>query len=311
MKQSHWAIVLALCCSLSGAQGLWAQPAKLSVGYTGVGPTHLPMWFAKETGIFARNGLDVQVIRAQAAVATMSLISGEVGFIQAAAPAVVVLSNLSGSETIYVAAGHVGLDYWLVSLPQIKTAGQLKGGIVGVSGLTGASFTATQLALRKLGLNPSKDVSIVGVGGTPERLAALRSGRIQATLLNPPTIFLAERLGFYVLADMSSLPFQNNGVVTTRKFIREQANIVRRYVRSQVEAVHAMKTDRQTGLRVFAKHLGAGATPTRRSTRRAMTRRSPMINSRATSFHRPRASRSSSIPWASAAKTPSQPISWT
>ena len=187
----------------------------------------------------------------------MSLISGEVGFIQAAAPAVV-LSNLSGSGTVYAASGYVGLDYWLVSLPKIKDGEQLKGGIVGVSGLTGASFTATQLALKKLGINPSKDVSILAVGGTPERLAALRSGRIQATLLNPPTIFMAERQGFHILADVSNLPFQNNGVVSTRKFIREQPNIVRRYVKSQIEAVHIMKTDRKTGLKVFTKHLAGG-----------------------------------------------------
>jgi NitT/TauT family transport system substrate-binding protein len=234
-----------------------AQLTRLSVAYTGVGPTHLPVWIAKETGIFTKNGLDVQIIRAQAATATMSLISGELGFIQAAAPAVV-LSNLGGSGTVYVASGYVGLDYWLVSLPQIKNGEQLKGGIIGVSGLTGASFTATQLALKKLGLNPSKDVSIVGVGGTPERLAALRSGRIQATLLNPPTIFLAERQGFHVLADVSNLPFQNNGVVSTKKFIREQPNTVRRYVKSQLEAVHVMKTDRATGLKVFTKHLAGG-----------------------------------------------------
>jgi NitT/TauT family transport system substrate-binding protein len=199
----------------------------------------------------------VQVVRAQAAVATMSLLSGEVGFIQAAAPAVV-LSNLSGSGTVYVASGYVGLDYWLVSPSKIKSGDQLKGGIVGVSGLTGASFTATQLALKKLGLNPAKDVSILAVGGTPERLAALRSGRIQATLLNPPTIFIAERQGFHVLVDVSNLPFQNNGVVATRKFIREQPNIVRRYVKSQIEAVHIMKTDRKTGLKIFTKYLGGG-----------------------------------------------------
>ena len=247
--------LIALTFLLPG--GAWAQPARLSVAYTGVGPTHLPVWIAKETGIFARNGLDVQVIRAQAAVATMSLISGEVGFIQAAAPAVV-LSNLSGSGTVYVASGYVGLDYWLVSSAKIKTGEQLKGGIVGVSGLTGASFTATQLALKKLGLNPAKDVSIIAVGGTPERLAALRSGRIQATLLNPPTIFMAERQGFHILADVSNLPFQNNGVVTTRKFIREQPNIIRRFVKSQIEAVHVMKTDRRTGLKIFTKYLAGG-----------------------------------------------------
>ncbi|MGH7870961.1 MAG: ABC transporter substrate-binding protein, partial [Candidatus Binatia bacterium] len=152
--------------------------------------------------------------------------------------------------------GYTALDYWLVSSAKIKSAEQLKGAIVGVSGLTGASFTATQFAIRKLGLNPSKDISIVAIGGTPERLAALRSGRIQATLLNPPMIFLAEREGFKILTDVSGLPFQNNGAVTTRKFVKDNSDIVRRYIRSQVEAVHVMKTDRKTGLRVFMQHLG-------------------------------------------------------
>src|SRR5262245_57844270 len=114
IKNSCWALGLIALQLLLLSPSALAQPARLSVAYTGVGPTHLPVWIAKETGIFARNGLDVQIIRAQAAVATMSLISGEVGFIQAAAPAVV-LSNLSGSGTVYVASGYVGLDYWLVS----------------------------------------------------------------------------------------------------------------------------------------------------------------------------------------------------
>ena len=65
----------------------WAQPMKLTVSYTGVGPVNLPVVLAKQAGIFTRNGLDVTVVRAQAAVSTMALISGEVGFIQAAAPA--------------------------------------------------------------------------------------------------------------------------------------------------------------------------------------------------------------------------------
>lgn len=248
--------VLLACFAILMIAGVsQGQTAKLTVAYTGIGPTHLPVFVAKETGIFARNGLDVQVIRAQAAVSTMALISGEVGFIQAAAPAVV-LSNLGGSGAAYVAGGYTGLDYWLVGDAKIKSADQLKGAIIGVSGLTGASFTATQFAVRKLGLNPGKDVSIIAIGGTAERLAALRTGRIQATLLNPPTIFVAEREGFKIITDVSGLPFQNNGPVTTQKFIKENFDVVRRYVKSQIEAVHVLKTDRSTGLKVFTKHLG-------------------------------------------------------
>ncbi|HEX6439043.1 MAG TPA: ABC transporter substrate-binding protein [Candidatus Binatia bacterium] len=232
-----------------------AQPVKLNVSYTGVGPVNLPVVLAKEAGIFARNGLDVTVIRAQAAVSTMALISGEVGLIQAAAPSVL-QSNLGGSGAVYVAGGYTGLDYWLVGHPSIKSAEQLKGAIIGAAGLSGGSYTATQLAVRKLGLNPAKDVSIVAVGGTPERLAALRTGRVQATSLNPPTIFAAEKEGFRILADVSALPFQNVAPVTTRRFIKEHPDIVRRYVKSQVEAVHMMKRDRKTGMKVFMQLMG-------------------------------------------------------
>jgi ABC-type nitrate/sulfonate/bicarbonate transport system substrate-binding protein len=75
-------------------------------------------------------------------------------------------------------------------------------------------------------------------------------------LLNPPTTFVAQREGFNVLADLGTLPFQNNGVVTTRKYINENPEAVRRYVKSQIEAVHLMKTDRATGLKVLAKYMG-------------------------------------------------------
>jgi len=181
---------MGFCLMWFSSQTL-AQPVKLTVSYTGVGPVNLPVVLAKEAGIFARNGLDVTVIRAQAAVSTMALIAGEVGFIQAAAPAVL-QSNLGGSGAVYVAGGYIGLDYWLVGHPSIKSAEQLKGAIIGAAGLSGGSYSATQLAVRKLGLNPAKDVSIIAVGGTPERLAALRSGRVQATSL---TIFAAEKEG--------------------------------------------------------------------------------------------------------------------
>lgn len=244
---------LCLCFapSVSEAQ---TQSAKLTVSYTGVGPVNLPVVLAKEAGIFARNGLDVTVVRAQAAVSTMALVSGEVGIIQAAAPAVL-QSNLGGSGAVYIAGGYTGLDYWLVGQPNIKAPEQLKGAVIGTAGLSGGSYTATQLAVRKLGLNPAKDVSIIAIGGTPERLAALRAGRVQATSLNPPTIFAAENEGFRILADVSALPFQNVAPATTRRFIKDHPDIVRRYVRSQVEAVHLMKRDKASAMKVFTRMM--------------------------------------------------------
>ena len=241
---------------LSVGSQAFGQLTKLNVLTTGVSPTSLPSYIARDSGIFARNGLDVQVVRGTSSIATMALISGELGIIEIAGPSIV-RSSLRGADVVFVAAGVVTLNYWLMAAKHIKTAEQLKGGIIGSSDLSGSSFIAIQFALRKIGLNPDKDATIIRAGGTPERLVGLQTGRMQATVLNPPTSFLAHREGFNILTDVTGMPFQHNGVATTKRFIRDHADVVRRYVKSQIEAVHLMKADRQTGIAILMKALKA------------------------------------------------------
>jgi ABC-type nitrate/sulfonate/bicarbonate transport system substrate-binding protein len=68
---------------------------------------------------------------------------------------------------------------------------------------------------------------------------------------------VAQKEGFNLLTDVTGMAFQHNGVATTRKFIREHPGVVRRYVKSQIEAVHLMKTERQTGIAILMKNLKA------------------------------------------------------
>lgn len=248
-------ILVVLLGSIFPCAHAQGQLIRVNSAYTGESPTQLVAFLAKETGIFAKNGLAVQVIRTTSSIAVMGLLSGEMAILQVAAPTVI-SADLRGSDAVYVAAGVVTLDYWLMSGKNIKNGAQLKNGIIGSSDLSGASFIASRFAARKVGLDPDKEIAIIRSGGTPERLVALRTGRIQATLLSPPTSFIAQKEGFNFLTDVTNLPFQHNGVVTTRKFIRENPDTVRRYVKSQVEAVHIMKTNRELGLKVLTKFLG-------------------------------------------------------
>ena len=43
--------------------------------------------------------------------------------------------------------------------------------------------------------------------------------------------------------------------MTTRKYLREHPDVVRNFVKSYIEAVHRLKTDRDTGLKIAAKYL--------------------------------------------------------
>jgi NitT/TauT family transport system substrate-binding protein len=248
--------VLAFCWLSALPVEASAQLTKVTTSYVSDSAGVLPLWLAKEAGIFARNGLDVQAVRVHASVGVMALMSGELQFVLASGP-VVVDSALRGSNAVYIAGGMSTLDFVLVTRPEIKTAEQLKGSTVGLSAFRGANPTATRFALQKLGLGP-KDVSLIVVGGTSERIASLRLGKIQGTLFSPPQNITAQREGFNALADVAELglPFVHIGVATTRTFIRDNPDIVRRYVKSQIEAISAMKTDREMAIKTLAKYLG-------------------------------------------------------
>ncbi len=234
-----------------------AQQAKLAVGYSGISADQLVMWVAKEAGIFARNNLDVQLIYfTGGTLSTMAMISGDTPIIQASGPGIV-SAGLAGSDPVYVVGGIVTLDYWLMTQPEIKTPEQLKGGSVAVARFGGAADFVARFALAKLGLNPLKDVTIVQTGSTPERLAALETRRVQATVLVPAATFMAQKRGFYLMADVTALglAYQHQGGVTTRRFLRERPDVVRNFVKSYIDTVHRMKTDRQGGMRILAKYL--------------------------------------------------------
>lgn len=260
-KAARIAAVLALSLFLVGSVFSYsptlAQITKLNVGYVGINSDNVTAWVAKEAGIFKKNGLDVQLIYfSGGTTAVMAVVSGETPITQTAGPGVV-NAALGGSDLVMIAGGVVTLDYWLLSRPEIKRPEQLKGGAVAISRFGSASDFIVRFALQRIGLTPVKDVAILQIGALPDRLAAMETKRVQATVLAPPAMFTAQKRGFNILADVAALglAYQATGVGATRRFIREHSDIVRKYVKSHVEAVHRFKTDRDTGLKVLAGYL--------------------------------------------------------
>ena len=235
-----------------------AQTPKLNVGYSAISGDQLPVWVAKEAGIFQKNGLDVQLIYfTGGTTAVMALISADTPISQVAGSAVV-NSVLSGSDAVIVAGGVTSLNYYLMARPDIKTAEQLRRGAVAISRFGSSSDFIARFALSKIGLTPGKDVTIVQIGSTPDRVAAVLTGRVQATVVNPPASIIAEKKGMNILADLPKmgLVYQHTSAATTRKYIREHPDVVRRYVKSQVDAVHRIYTDKETSIKVLAKYFG-------------------------------------------------------
>ena len=252
MKPVILVVTLFLSLSFSVAS---AQLTKVTVGYSNIAAGSLPTWMGKESGIFRKNGLDVQLVYLRGGTTLMALLSRETPISQVGGPGIV-SASLRGADTVIIAGGVVITEYWLMTQPHIKTAEQLKGGSVAIAQFGGLPDFMTRIALKRLGLTPVKDVAFVQIGGLPERLSALETGKVQAAMLPIPDNFMAQKRGFYNLVSVR-LPYQSAGVATTRTFIRESPDIVRKYVRSQIEAVHRIKTDREAAIKVLARYVGS------------------------------------------------------
>ena len=172
-----------------------AQLTKINVGYSAISGDALPAWVAKDAGIFEKNGLDVQLVFfTGGTTAVMALVSADTPIAQLAGPAVI-NSVLAGSDAVLIVGGVTSLNYYLMGRPEIKTPEQLKGGSVAISRFGSSSDFIARYALSKIGLNPGKDVTIVQIGSTTARVDAALTGRVQATVVQPPASIIAQKRG--------------------------------------------------------------------------------------------------------------------
>src|ERR1700751_1800782 len=223
---SPWRIAsmfFVLTLAIGAASATHAATARpLRIAYLLTSGTMASLWMAKETGGFAKEGLDVEVISMSSVLALPALIANEVDVIQISAVPLI-NASLRGFDAVFV-AGMLNTMIWdLYARSEIKSAEQLKGKIVGTERPGSPVAYGTLVALRKLGLTP-KDVQLRILGGSEQIVAALQTGQIAAGASSPPANFILDRAGFHSLATTLDQSYQNVGLVVRRGRMDELAN---------------------------------------------------------------------------------------
>ncbi|MGH7796864.1 MAG: ABC transporter substrate-binding protein [Candidatus Binatia bacterium] len=247
-------VATALICLL-------AQPSsgadKLNTSYISTTPgSSSVLWVAKETKIFDKHGIDATVIFISGSVrGIQSILAGEILIGEGGGPGLA-SARLAGGDVVAIAGNVNVLPYYLVSQPGIKKPEDLRGKIGGthIAGTT-AEF-ALKVGLKKIGLDPLKDVNLRVIGGAIERMVALQKGIVNFTVVTEAGKAMAERLGYPTVVDMVTLqiPFPQNGIYTSTKLTREKPEFVRRYLRAYVEAIHYFKTHKDDTIKIMRKY---------------------------------------------------------
>jgi NitT/TauT family transport system substrate-binding protein len=235
--------------------GAEAPLKKITVAVPAISLLQAPLFVAIDAGAFKKYGMDVTYVRTGART-IQALVSDSVQFAQGVSSRTVPSAVLGGADAVLIANFSDKLLFTMHSAPEIKSVQDLKGKVVGVSGIGGSTDLATRLALRKVGLVPDKDVTIRGVGGVPETVAALKAKLIHAGTLSPPSSFVAEKAGFKMLFDMTTLgvDYISSGLGVKRSSITSNREQVRQFVMAMIEGAKILQSDEEFALRVLTKH---------------------------------------------------------
>ena len=257
MKQ--WTILVLLTAwllsSLASTLAAEMPLKKINVAVPAVSLLQAPLFVAIDAGAFKKYGMDVSYVRTGART-IQALVGDSVQFAQGVSSRTVPSAVLGGADAVLIANFADKLLFTMHSAPEIKSVRDLKGKVVGVSGIGGSTDLATRLALREVGLVPDKDVTIRGVGGVPETVAALKAQIIQAGTLSPPSSFIAEKAGFKMLFDMTTLgvDYVSSGLGVKRSSITSNREQVKQFLMAMIEGAKILKTDEEFAIRVLTKH---------------------------------------------------------
>jgi NitT/TauT family transport system substrate-binding protein len=211
-----------------------------------------PVFIAQERGFFEKNGLKGEIIRINSEPTTyQALISGDIDA-TSGAPTGLVQSNIQGVPVVSLGSWDNLVSYTMITREKVDDLSQLKGKKIGINRLGGKSSLVLRVMLEDAGLNTSKDVTLLQLGGSQERLAALIRGGIHAAPVDFAFEPKMKQLGFHLVTGRKT-PFMNGPITVTVASLKANRNKWVRFVKAYLEATQYMTINKEGSLQVLKR----------------------------------------------------------
>ena len=257
-RPGHWTSIALITLALLLICGASPAQERVSISYSTLEAQNADFFIAQERRLYQKYSVDADSIFIPSSTTVVtSIIAGAVK-VGNGTGGTIANAGVGGANLIVAGCFLNTLPYDLVVQESIKTAEGLKGKPLGIARIGSASDVAGRVLLRALGLEPDKDVPIIQVGGSSERAAAFRTGKIAAFTTPPGVIQLVRGIPHRVListADFSkTFPFPYACPTTTKSFLAGNREIIRRIMMALIEATHFFKTRKDESKKILAKY---------------------------------------------------------
>ena len=260
MKLFAGSIIVCLCLIVAGSVGevsAQAKTDKLRIGYAARAVAHSVPFVAKEAGFFAEEGINAEIIHTAGSIAPMALVANEVDMTIMSAYLMIPVS-VQNRDIVMLGGFSRYATMVFVARPDIKSAQDLKGKIVGIQRPGDAYEKSARFALKHIGLDADKDVKLLALGSNDVMWGALHTNRVAATVLSPPGTLFARKAGMNFMVDLTDLKleYQGSTITTRRSLVQKNPQLAARAMRAIVRGVHLFRTRKDDTTRILSKFLG-------------------------------------------------------
>ncbi len=233
------------------------EPKKIALCFSGTGINQYVLGITQKNRIFLRNGIDPLIVYiGSGSLMSQALVAGTFD-VALSIGSESMVTKLRGADRriIAVIANHFNHVY--ITRPEITSIRQLKGGKVAISRFGSGSEFMTDLVLKEGGLNPKKDVTMLQIGNSSARLAALLSRGVDGSIMTADFIPRAKKLGLNVLVDLAESKIEYPFLALSMMGFNIQHNttIVKGLIRSISDGIRLFQTDRSAAKAAIGEAL--------------------------------------------------------
>ncbi len=222
---------------------------KVTLSYSAVSMTWLPIKVAVAKGFFYEEGLDPQLVQMRGNIATPALASQNIDFSVNISP--VLNGAIQGLGLKLVAVLNTRPLFTLVVRPEIKTAADLRGKVFAVNAFGNTQAILTEKHLQHLGLKKG-DYKLIAVGGTAARVATMEKNLAQGSLMPPPANVIMENQGYRLMGNTAEIiAHPIVGLGTHEEKIRSQGDLVKRTIRASLKGLQFVRSNREETVKVI------------------------------------------------------------
>jgi ABC-type nitrate/sulfonate/bicarbonate transport system substrate-binding protein len=250
------ALFLLLGFSLFERDGLAQDKAKLIPVLEGISSPdfgYLPSYLARAKGFLEKEGLDMKIIVMRANVSVPALVTGEIQF---AVHGSAMTASIMGAplKAIFFTYNTSILQFTV--RPEIQKAEDLKGKVIAIASPGGSQDQATRLILKKLGLDPERDVKLLPIGDAKARVIGMDTGQIAGSANNLDIAAELVRKGYRIIANSAEVyPVPFSGFAANDQFLRKNPEVVKKWLRAHVRSLLFIRQNPDEAAQVAAKEL--------------------------------------------------------